>query len=108
MIELNVLLIVGVVLGPMHYSVSREDYITGHRTDVRRFSKSSNARLQKAKLRRIPITCGIRPQTNGQARFVKTLISWSKQNVKIWLVSHLRRKHDDVLLNGCTYDSYKC
>ena len=63
MIELNVLLIAGVVLGPaMHYSVSREDYIVGHRTDVKPdFQDLLTQGYKKAKLRRIPITCGIQP-----------------------------------------------
>ena len=93
----------------MHYSVSREDYITGHRTDVRPdFQNLLTQGYKKAKLRAHSDYMWNTAQTNGQARFVKTLISWSKQNVKTWLVSHLRRKHDDLLLNGCTYDSYKC
>ena len=46
----------------MHYSVSREDYITGHRTDVRPdFQNLLTQGYKKAKLRHIPITCGIRP-----------------------------------------------
>ena len=89
MIELNVLLIVGVVEPAMHYSVSREDYITGHRTDVRPdFQNLLTQGYKKQNLRHIPIHVEYGPQTNGQARFVKTLISWSKQNVKAWLVSH--------------------
>ena len=49
------------VRSAMHYSVSREDYITGHRTDVRpRFSKFSNARVTKSKTCYPVIICGIR------------------------------------------------
>ena len=82
----------------MHYSVSREDYITGHRTDVRPdFQNLLTQGYKKAKLRRIVITWNTAPN-EWAGTFRKDFDIMVEAKCKNLASIHLRRKHDDHYL----------